>query len=286
MEMIYKGLRVEYLEEGGGPLVVLLHGWGSNKELYNNLIKTLAVKYRVAAPDFPGAGKSQEPTEAWSVDDYCDFVETFVCERLSAAKVCCSTEADDAGMTSADVAKAGQDIAKKPQVILAGHSHGGRVLIKLLGGRELPFEVTKLILIDSAGLVPVKTPEQIRKMKRYKRAKKILNFPLVKLLFPKALEKLQSKSGSADYRMATPIMRQTMVKVVNEDVREYLPKIKAETLLVWGDKDTATPISDAKYMESQIPGSGLAVMPGAGHFSFIDNQYQFLAVMRSFMGIS
>ena len=98
-------------------------------------------------------------------------------------------------------------------------------------------------------------------------------------------EKLQSKSGSADYRMATPIMRQTMVKVVNEDVREYLPKIKAETLLVWGDKDTATPISDAKYMESQIPGSGLAVMPGAGHFSFIDNQYQFLAVMRSFMGI-
>lgn len=268
MEMIYKGLRVEYLEEGSGPLVVLLHGWGSNKELYNNLIKTLAVKYRVAAPDFPGAGKSQEPQEAWSVDDYCDFVEAFVEDRLQEV-----------------ASSAGHDTAKKPQVILAGHSHGGRVLIKLLGGRDLPFEVTKLILIDSAGLVPVKTPEQIRKMKRYKRAKKILNFPLVKLLFPKALEKLQSKSGSADYRMATPIMRQTMVKVVNEDVREYLPKIKAETLLVWGDKDTATPISDAKYMESQIPGSGLAVMPGAGHFSFLDNQYQFLAVMRSFMGI-
>ena len=152
MEMIYKGLRVEYLEEGSGPLVVLLHGWGSNKELYNNLIKTLAVKYRVAAPDFPGAGKSQEPTEAWSVDDYCDFVEAFVENRLQEA-----------------ASSAGQDTAKKPQVILAGHSHGGRVLIKLLGGRELPFEVTKLILIDSAGLVPVKTPEQIRKMKRYKR---------------------------------------------------------------------------------------------------------------------
>ena len=286
MEMTYKGLRVEYLEEGSGPLVVLLHGWGSNKELYNNLIKTLAVKYRVAAPDFPGAGKSQEPAEAWSVDDYCDFVEAFVCERLGVAEMCSGTEADGAGMLSADAVKAGQDTAKKPQVILAGHSHGGRVLIKLLGGRDLPFEVTKLILIDSAGLVPVKTQEQIRKMKRYKRAKKILSLPPVKLLFPKALEKLQSKSGSADYRMATPIMRQTMVKVVNEDVREYLPKIKAETLLVWGDKDTATPISDAKYMESQIPGSGLAVMPGAGHFSFLDNQRQFLAVMRSFLGVS
>ena len=286
MEMTYKGLRIEYLEEGSGPLVVLLHGWGSNKELYNNLIKTLAVKYRVAAPDFPGAGKSQEPAEPWSVDDYCDFVEAFVEERLQAGKTCCGSENDIAGELSIGEGKPGQDVKRKPQVILAGHSHGGRVLIKLLGGRELPFEVTKLILIDSAGLVPVKTPEQIRKMKRYKRAKKILNFPLVKLLFPKALEKLQSKSGSEDYRMATPIMRQTMVKVVNEDVREYLPKIKAETLLVWGDKDTATPISDAKYMESQILGSGLAVMPGAGHFSFIDNQYQFLAVMRSFLGVS
>lgn len=268
MEMTYKDLRVEYLEEGEGPLVVLLHGWGSNKELYGNLIKTLAVKYRVVAPDFPGAGKSQEPSEPWSVDDYCDFVETFVSKVLA--------EKNDMSVNEG---------AAKPKVILAGHSHGGRVLIKLLGGRKLPFTVSKLILIDSAGLVPEKTPEQLRKMKRYKRGKAFLSLPPVKLLFPHALEKLQSKSGSADYRMATPIMRQTMVKVVNEDVREYLGNIKAETLLIWGDKDTATPLSDGKYMESKIHGSGLAVLPGAGHFSFLDNQYQFLAVMRSFLGV-
>lgn len=273
MEMTYKTLRVEYLEEGDGPLVVLLHGWGSNKELYGNLIKTLAVKYRVAAPDFPGAGKSQEPSEAWSVDDYCDFVEAFVVKLLADT----DTDKSDNGVSVQD--------AVKPEVILAGHSHGGRVLIKLLGSRELPFKVSKLILIDSAGLVPEKTPEQLRKMKRYKRGKQLLSLPPVKFLFPHALEKLQSKSGSADYRMATPIMRQTMVKVVNEDVREYLGNIQAETLLIWGDKDTATPLSDGKYMESKIPGSGLAVLPGAGHFSFLDNQYQFLAVMRSFLGV-
>ncbi|MBQ2802588.1 MAG: alpha/beta hydrolase [Lachnospiraceae bacterium] len=265
MEMEYKGLRVEYLEAGEGPLVVLLHGWGSNKELYQSLINTLAVKYHVVAPDMPGAGKSEEPGEAWSVDDYCDFVEEFVSYFLTAA--------------------VGGNDPQNQQVILAGHSHGGRVLIKMLGGRELPFKVTKLILIDSAGLVPEKTKEQLKKMKRYKRGKKFLSLPVVKFFFPNALEKFQSKSGSADYRNATPIMRQTMVKVVNEDVREYLPRIKAETLLVWGDRDTATPLSDGKYMESQIPGSGLAVLPGGGHFSFLDNQHQFLAVMRSFLGI-
>lgn len=259
MEMTYKGLRVEYLEEGEGPLVVLLHGWGSNKELYGDLIRTLAVKYHVVAPDFPGAGRSEEPPEAWTVDDYCDFVEAFTLEVLSQGG--------------------------NRKVIMAGHSHGGRVLIKLLGARKLPFEVTKLILIDSAGLIPEKTPEQLRKIKRYKRGKKFLSLPPVKLLFPHALEKLQSKSGSEDYRMASPVMRRTMVNVVNEDVGVYLDKIKAETLLVWGDKDTATPISDGKYMESRIPGSGLAVLPGAGHFSFLDNRNQFLAVMRSFLHI-
>ena len=285
MEMIYNGLRVEYLEEGKGPLVVLLHGWGSNKELYGNLMKTLAVKYRVVAPDMPGAGKSQEPAEAWSVDDYCDFVEYFIQRLLDDAVGRKEHEEalDAEGAVASDGRK--RENGEKQQVILAGHSHGGRVLIKLLGARELPFEVTKLILIDSAGLVPEKTPEQLKKMKRYKQGKKLLSLPPVKLLFPNALEKFQSKSGSADYRSATPIMRQTMVKVVNEDVREYLGNIKAETLLVWGDKDTATPLSDGKYMESKIPGSGLAVLPGAGHFSFLDNQYQFLAVMRSFLQV-
>ena len=279
MEMTYKGLRVDYLEAGEGPLVVLLHGWGSNKELYQPLMNTLAVKYRVVAPDMPGFGKSEEPQDSWSVDDYCDFVEEFVQWMLK------SDSSEGVRKQTGAVIVSEPSTGQEKKVILAGHSHGGRVLIKLLGGRELPFEVSKLILIDSAGLVPEKTPEQLRKIKRYKMGKKLLSLPPVKLLFPNALEKFQSKSGSADYRSASPIMRQSMVKVVNEDVREYLDKIKTETLLVWGDKDTATPLSDGKYMESKIPGSGLAVLPGAGHFSFLDNQYQFLAVMKSFLGV-
>lgn len=258
METTYQGKKVDYLEKGKGPLVVLLHGWGSNKELYGALMNTLSVKYRVAAPDMPGFGKSGEPDAPWSLDDYCDFVEWFVTERGG---------------------------KENPEVILAGHSHGGRILIKLLGARRLPFTVRKLILIDSAGIVHEKTPEQMKKIKRYKRGKKILESPLMRGLFPHALERFQSRSGSADYRSASPVMRQSMVRVVNEDVREYLPKIKAETLLVWGDKDDATPLSDGQLMEKSIPGSGLAVLPGAGHFSFLDNQYQFLAVMKSFLQI-
>ena len=258
MEMTYQGLKVQYIEQGQGPLAVLFHGWGANKELFQALISTLAARYRVAAPDTPGFGQSQEPGEAWSLEDYCAFSKAFI-DHV-----------------------AGPD---DKEVILAGHSHGGRTLIRLVGSGMLDRKVQKLILIDSAGIVHEKTPEQMRRIKRYKRGKKILSLPPVKALFPHALERLQSKSGSADYRMASPVMRQSMVKVVNEDVREYLPRIEAETLLVWGDQDPDTPLADGQLMERLIPGSGLAVLAGAGHFSFLDRQYQFLAVMRSFLGI-
>ena len=258
MEMTYQGLKVQYIEQGQGPLAVLFHGWGANKELFQALISTLAARYRVAAPDTPGFGQSQEPGEAWSLEDYCAFSKAFI-----------------------DHVAGPED----KEVILAGHSHGGRTLIRLVGSGMLDRKVQKLILIDSAGIVHEKTPEQMRRIKGYKREKKGLSLPPVKALFPHALERLQSKSGSADYRMASPVMRQSMVKVVNEDVREYLPRIEAETLLVWGDQDQDTPLADGQLMERLIPGSGLAVLAGAGHFSFLDRQYQFLAVMRSFLGI-
>lgn len=258
MEYIYNNLKVQYEQMGEGPLIVLFHGWGANKELFKATMQTMAEKYRVVAPDTPGFGGSEEPKEAWSLDDYCDFAKAFI--HYVAGKDC-------------------------EEVILGGHSHGGRMMIKLVGSGMLGLKVSKLILIDSAGIVHEKTPQQLRKIKRYKMGKKILSFPLVKLLFPHALEKFQSKSGSADYRAASPVMRTSMVKVVNEDVREYLPKIQAETLLVWGDADTDTPLEDGKLMESMIPGSGLAVLPGAGHFSFLDRAHQFQAVMRSFLKI-
>lgn len=258
MEWIYQGKKVAYEEAGQGPLVVLLHGWGSNKELYRPLMETLSTSYHVVAPDTPGFGKSEEPDSPYDLEDYCEFTKAFI-EYFA---------------------------GDEEEVTLLGHSHGGRTLILLVGSGMLKQKVSKLILLDSAGIVPEKTPQQLKKIKQYKRAKKILSSPPIKLLFPKALEKFQSKAGSEDYRNASPIMRQSMVKVVNRDVREYLPKIQAETLLIWGENDTATPLSDGKLMEQMIKGSGLVVLKGAGHFSFLDRQYQFLAVMKSFLGMN
>ena len=72
------------------------------------------------------------------------------------------------------------------------------------------------------------------------------------------------------------------VKVVNEDLTEYLPHIAASTLLIWGENDTATPLRDAKIMEKKIPDAGLVVFKNTGHYAFLENLPHFLAVVDSF----
>ena len=61
-----------------------------------------------------------------------------------------------------------------------------------------------------------------------------------------------------------------------------LKNIDCPTLLFWGDKDDATPISDAKIMEKKIPDAGLVVLEGGSHFSFLENTPFFLRVADSF----
>ena len=67
------------------------------------------------------------------------------------------------------------------------------------------------------------------------------------------------------------------------DLRPEMPLIKAPTLLIWGENDTATPLRDAKYMEKHIADAGLVSFPGVGHYSFLENPGQFAAVLNSFL---
>lgn len=249
------GININYEKKGEGEFVLFLHGWGSNIKLWQGLMDTVAPKYTALALDMPGFGESNEPKEAWSVDDYVDFVLKFV------------------------------DLFKPESLVLVGHSFGGRVIIKMLN-RELPFEVKKIILIDAAGIKPKKTLKQKISLLAYKTGRKIMETKPLKAMFPDAVENMRKKRGSADYNSATPIMRQTLVKVVNEDLTKLLPNIKASSLLVWGTNDTATPLSDGEKMESLIPDAGLVKIQGAGHYSFLEAPELVSRVVKSFLKIN
>lgn len=249
------GLDIHYTEEGEGELVVLLHGWGSNIELFRPTIDTLKGNYKVVAMDMPGFGQSEEPDEPWDVDRYVDFLLAFL-EPYHADKV-----------------------------ILLGHSFGGRVIIKLCA-RELPFTVDKVVLVDAAGVLPEKSLWEKFKQKLIALTGWFFKLAIIQKLFPHLIEALRRRSGSADYNAATPVMRQTLVKVVNEDLCDLMPHVTCPTLLIWGTADTATPFSDAVKMNSLMPESAIVRLEGAGHFSFLDCQPQYLRVLASFFNVS
>lgn len=239
----------------GDETVVILQGWGTDLGVYDSVASSINEKYRVVQFDLPGFGGSDEPREAWNVDAFADFF----CKFMEALEI--------------------------KKAILIGHSYGGRVIIKLAARESLPFEIDRIVLIDSAGVLPKRSFSQKMKIRRYKILKKILNLKLIYFLFPELIDDWRSRQGSADYRNATPMMRNCLVMAVNEDLTPLLPKIKQETLLIWGDKDTATPIGDAKIMDEMIPNSGLAVIPGTGHFSFLEQPVTFRNIMRSYFQV-
>ena len=260
MNIDIDGLKINYRDEGQGPLLILLHGWGSNVDLFDGIFRFASKKYHVVGMDMPGFGKSDEPAEPWEVSDFVDFVIHFVKKLFPDEK----------------------------EIMFLGHSMGGRVIIKMIGTKseeELGFKIPRVILTDSAGIKPVPSGKQSSKTKRYKFYKNILIKTGIAKLFPDTLENLKKKFGSADYAAASPVMRNSLVKVVNEDLAPYMPKVTMPALLIWGDQDTATPLSDGQQMEKLMPEAGLAVIPGAGHYSFLDNQYMFNKILGSFLNI-
>lgn len=247
-------ISVNYIDEGEGDVVLLLHGWGSNIALFEGIVKTLMPTHRVIAPDMPGFGKTSEPAEPWCVDDYVDFLIKFI------------------------------DSLQLKEFSVLVHSFGGRVLFKLNAREDLPYEIRKAVLIDSAGIMPKKTPKQKISLRIYKTARVIMSTKVLHFLYPDAVDDMRKKRGSADYNNATPTMRATLVKVVNEDLEPFIPKIQCPTLLIWGDADTATPIADARIMEGLIKDAGLVVCEGAGHYSFLEQPAKVHGALKAFLG--
>lgn len=248
------GMRVRVQQKGSGADVLILHGWGGRIESFAPVIDNLAQGYRVTALDFPGHGESDPPPTPWSVTEYADLTL-----RL---------------LSQLDI---------PPSHVIA-HSFGGRVTILLAA--QHPELFNKIVLVDSAGVLPKRGIKYYRKVYTYKLGKKLAKWKwsaaCLKAMGYDIKKKITS-AGSADYRALSPAMRGTFVQVVNQNLRPYLKNIRNSVLLVWGSQDTDTPLYMAQIMEKEIPDAGLVVIEGAGHFSYLDGFGQFMSVVKYFL---
>lgn len=253
MMLEINGYKINYTDEGDGQAVVLLHGWGSSLEVWKMIINNLKEQggYRIVALDFPGCGGSPIPDEPMELSDYTGIV-TELCSKLN---------------------------IQNP--ILFGHSNGGRVTLALVGLGLL--KVKKAIIFGGAGLKPKTSFKNKVKVASFKTVKFFLTLPGIKNHTEDTLNKARQHFGSSDYNSAPEVMRKTLVKLVNTDLRYLLGKIDCPTLLIWGSNDTAVPLYLAKIMEKEIPDAGLCVFEGCGHFAFIEKPVDTNLIINSFL---
>lgn len=232
-QILLNGIKLHYLEQGKGFPLLLLHGWGGSSASFCALAQYLSPHYRLLIPDFPGFGQTPEPKTAWTVDDYADLVQEFVISQ------------------------------NLKDFILIGHSFGGRVSIKAASRSWSGLK--GIILCSSAGIKPVKNLKHKMLFWIAKIGGKILQMPVLNQTQTFAKKILYKLAGSKDYLKVSGIMKETFKKVIAEDLKPLLPKIKTPTLIVWGKNDQVTPLADAQIMQREIINSELVIIDDARH---------------------
>ena len=244
------GTHIVYLEGGSGAPLVLVHGFGADKDNFTRVARYLTPHYRVIAPDLVGFGESSHRTDV----DYHYAAQ--------AQRVHDFTQA--LGLTRFD---------------LGGNSMGGGIAMSLAA--QHPQEVASLWLIDCAGIAAA-PPSELAKIIATTDAN-----PLIitkESDFPAFIHFVMSDPpyipGSvmntlARERMANqPLERQVFLQIANDSVDAAVKGLATPTLIVWGDEDRALSVGTVPVLEALLPNAQAIVMPHVGHAPMIERPQQ------------
>ena len=262
------GSRVNYVEMGQGPPVVLIHGLSGRWQNWLENIPRLARRHRVIALDLPGFGESELPQEEISIPGYGRFVDAFLGEI--------------------DVERGG----------LVGNSMGGFIAAETTIAH--PSRVEKLVLVSAAGLVRVGN-SQLYALERAARLfhpltaaflarrehlvrrpglRKRMLFGVVRYpdrIAPELAYEVASGAGKPGFLDA-------LNAIVNYDFRDRLPEISVPTLIVWGRNDRIVPVSGAHEYEELIPNARRVIFEDTGHVPMLERPARFNQIVEEFLG--
>ena len=215
---------------GEGKPFLILHGWGSNSDRWTPIAEEISKKgFKVIVPDLPGFGKSTVLEIPWNTNKYIDWLENFVKEL------------------------------NLGEFYLLGHSFGGALASKMAVKHNQ--DVKKMFLVSAACVRKKTTGKKFSKI--LAKFFKLFYFIPYYALIRKAVYKFIIRKS--DYVYVEGIMKQTYLNVVAEDLSFHLAFVRVPTVIIWGDKDEYTPISEGYFIEKQIKKSKIIVIPGAGH---------------------
>ncbi|MFC1956981.1 alpha/beta fold hydrolase [Chloroflexota bacterium] len=263
-----KGLKIRYLVMGSGPQVLLLHGFGGFLETWAFNIPPLSKHYRVYAIDLPGHGLSDKPDNSYSPA----FAVASANDILEALGI--------------------------EQATLIGHSLGGAVSINI--ALSLPERVSRLVLIDSAGLS--RTLPRLYRLSSLPVLGNILMSLSVEPALERSVRRLFHDSPVLSREMidiilknaSQPGVKETLLRILRQNVGlrgprpgalliDRLPQLKMPALFVHGAQDRVFPIEHVRDAFSMAPNSRVKIFDQCGHCPHIEKAPEFNDTVMEFL---
>lgn len=249
MQIIVNGLLCTYERSGKGKTIVLLHGWGDSSKGLQSVSAALAKQFEVITPDLPGFGGSQAPESPWGLDDYASFVQQFL-KKLDISQV----------------------------YAFVAHSNGGAIVIRGLAANKLTAD--KLILLASAGIRGAYRG-RVKAVRYATKVGKALSTPLPKGVKKSLRQKVYASVGSD--MLVAEHLQETFKKVITDDVQSGAAQLTLPVLLIYGEDDEQTPVDYGETFHERMQNSTLVVLPGAGHFIYLDRPHEVVKAIEGFL---
>jgi pimeloyl-ACP methyl ester carboxylesterase len=251
-----EGIRMAYVDEGEGPVLLFIHGLGSNLKGWKKNIDVLRNNYRCLAIDLPNYGKSSGGEFSFRMTFFAAKVLEFM-----------------------------QALALK-EVTLVGHSMGAQIAVHAaLSGDQ---RIRSLVLIAPAGferfsrrdallLRSVYTPTLLRAMPA---SQIIRNFEMNFFQMPEdarfMIEDRMILRKTEAYLSFCRMLPKCVMSMLKEPIFDQLPYVIQPALIIFGRDDLLIPnrllhsreslVDIARAGHSQMPNSDLHILPGCGHF--------------------
>ena len=255
-EVVVFGQKINYVEAGSGPTVILLHGLGGSTQVWGFNTAALAEKYHVVVPDQIGFGKSDKPFVNYRIRTYVDFLDQF-CKQL-----------------------------KIERATLVGNSMGGWIAAMFTAA--FPDRVDKLVLVDAAGYAPPKDFDMRTLFALNPTTRAGMKLLVGKVFYNKAFQtdaaidqaiaaRLAANDGYTINSISESIMR-------GEDFLDDVVKtIKRPTLIIWGRQDGLVPLAEGERFNKDIAGSKMVVIEECGHVPNAEKPGEFNAALLKFL---
>jgi pimeloyl-ACP methyl ester carboxylesterase len=266
------GHRRAFVMAGQGPALLLLHGLGCDHTTWEPVIRSLAKKYTVIAPDLLGHGRSAKPRADYSIGGYANGMRDLL------------------------------TVLNIDKVTVVGHSLGGGIAMQF--AYQFPERTERMILVAPGGLGPEVTP-MIRavSLPGFKLAMAALTVPGVRHVGMAGMRALSRSGLSLTHDLdevaqiydsfKDPRARAAISHVVRAVVdargqivtmvdRAYLTQAMP-MLVVWGTEDKVIPVEHADRVAVIAPGAQVEVLGNSGHFPHKDHPERFVKIVNDFI---